>query len=261
MSRIRRGRRGEARNRLVEGPVRRQAEVDVDLDPALLGHNLWLRPLRLCGLPGLELNLSLVGRLVGRRRLVRHVPLIVPTRLRLSPLNLFGRGVDYRLVPMRPFRFQLEPVRALSEHAEASARLALASELAAGVALGDDLDAATMRLDDARRAVPLADGSVVNAWDLLATDAYIQRRESHRTAVAEALILQERKIEAQRALLVEASQRRQTLETAQAPPQGGASRRAAEGRAGRSQRGIAPAARPADEERSVTLPERARARG
>lgn len=113
---------------------------------------------------------------------------------------------------MRPFRFQLEPVRALSEHAEASARLALASELAAGMALGDDLDAATMRLDDARRAVPLADGSVVNAWDLLATDAYIQRRESHRTAVAEALILQERKIEAQRALLVEASQRRQTLE-------------------------------------------------
>ena len=113
---------------------------------------------------------------------------------------------------MRPFRFQLEPVRALSEHAEASARLALASELAAGVALGEELHAASVRLDDARSAVPLADGSVVNAWDLLATDAYIQRRESHRTAVAEALILQERTIEAQRALLVEASQRRQTLE-------------------------------------------------
>ncbi len=112
---------------------------------------------------------------------------------------------------MRPFRFQLESVRALSEHAEASARLALATELAAGVALGEELDQATSALEQAWN-VPLVDGSVVSAWDLLATDAYIQRRENHRAEVIEALLLQERKIEAQRALLVEASQRRQTLE-------------------------------------------------
>jgi len=113
---------------------------------------------------------------------------------------------------MRPFRFQLESVRALSEHAEASARLALAGELAHGLARGEELDEATALLEDARHALPLADGEVVNAWDLLATDAYLQRRETHRAAAVEALILQERKIEAQRAVLVEAARRRQTLE-------------------------------------------------
>jgi flagellar export protein FliJ len=113
---------------------------------------------------------------------------------------------------MRPFRFQLEPVRALSEHAEASARLVFAGELAAGLALGQQLEHASATLADARASTPLADGSVVSAWDLLATDAYIQRRETQRAAVVEALILQERKIEAQRTLLLEASQRRQTLE-------------------------------------------------
>src|SRR4051812_40117571 len=113
---------------------------------------------------------------------------------------------------MRPFRFQLESVRALSEHAEAAARLGLASELTEGIARVEELDEAAALLDDARRIVPMADGSVVSAWDLLATDAYLQRREASRHAAVEALVLQERRIEAQRNLLLEASRRRQTLE-------------------------------------------------
>ena len=113
---------------------------------------------------------------------------------------------------MRPFRFQLESVRALSEHAEAAARLELAGELANGHALEQELDEATVLLANARTAAPLADGAVVSAWDILATDAYLQRREQTRSAAVEAMILQERRIEAQRGLLVEASRRRQTLE-------------------------------------------------
>ncbi|HEX4519278.1 MAG TPA: hypothetical protein VH063_06815 [Gaiellaceae bacterium] len=119
---------------------------------------------------------------------------------------------DNRLVVMRPFRFQLESVRALSEHAEAAARLELANELSAGLTLERQLDEATVLLDDARSLQPLADGAVVGAWDILATDAYLQRRAHSRAAAAEAMILQERRIEAQRNLLVEASRRRQTLE-------------------------------------------------
>ena len=113
---------------------------------------------------------------------------------------------------MRTFRFQLESVRALSEHAEAAARLELAGELAAGAARSQELDEATAMLADAQQVLPLADGSHINAWDLLATDAYLQRRESSRAAAFDALVIQERRIEAQRALLVEASRRRQTLE-------------------------------------------------
>jgi flagellar export protein FliJ len=113
---------------------------------------------------------------------------------------------------MRPFRFQLESVRALSEHAEAAARLGLQGELTAGLARAEELDGASRMLEDARRLVPLADGSVVSAWDLLAADAYLQRREASRNAALDALQLQERRIEAQRNLLIEASRKRQTLE-------------------------------------------------
>jgi flagellar export protein FliJ len=113
---------------------------------------------------------------------------------------------------MRPFRFQLESVRALREHAETAHRLELAGELSVGLARSAELAEATVLLDDARTNVPLADGSTVSAWDILATDAYLQRRETVRAAAEEAVILQERRIEAQRHLLVEASRRRQTLE-------------------------------------------------
>src|SRR5690348_1166940 len=104
---------------------------------------------------------------------------------------------------MRPFRFQLESVRALSEHAEAAARLGLAGELTAGLARAEELDGASRMLEDARQVVPLADGSVVSAWDLLAADAYLQRREASRNAALDALLTQERRIEAQRNLLIE----------------------------------------------------------
>jgi flagellar export protein FliJ len=113
---------------------------------------------------------------------------------------------------MTPFRFQLESVRALSEHAEASARLGLAGELVSGLARADELDEASALLEGARHALPFDDGSVVSAWDLLATDAYLQRRESLRTNAVQALVAQQRRIDAQRALLVDASRRRQTLE-------------------------------------------------
>ena len=100
---------------------------------------------------------------------------------------------------MRPFRFQLESVRALSEHAEAAARLELASELAAGLARAQELDEADVACSRTRaRIVPLADGSVVSAWDLLATDAYLQRREASRTAALEALLC--RSVESRRSV-------------------------------------------------------------
>ncbi len=71
---------------------------------------------------------------------------------------------------------------------------------------------ATVLLEQARTSIPVVDGGEVSAWDILATDAYLQRRESARVAAADAMIVQERRIEAQRNLLIEASRKRQTLE-------------------------------------------------
>ena len=113
---------------------------------------------------------------------------------------------------MRPFRFQLESVRALSEHAEAAARLELAGELTAGLAREPELDEATALLEDARPASPLADGVRGQRLGHAGDGRVPPAPRGVRVAAAEALILQERRIEAQRDLLVEASRRRQTLE-------------------------------------------------
>ena len=71
---------------------------------------------------------------------------------------------------------------------------------------------ANLLLDDARTQVPLVDGTTVTAWDILATDAYLQRRETAHAAATEAMLIQERRIEIHRNLLIEASRRRQALE-------------------------------------------------
>jgi flagellar export protein FliJ len=113
---------------------------------------------------------------------------------------------------MHPFRFQLEAVRALREHAETSSRVELAAELAAGLTRERELGEATAMLAAARANAPIVDGSVVSAWDILATDAYLRRRETARAAAAEAMSIQERRIEIHRNLLVEASRKRQALE-------------------------------------------------
>lgn len=113
---------------------------------------------------------------------------------------------------MRPFRFQLESIRSLSEHAETASRVELAAELSVGLARERELAVATVLLEQARTSIPVVDGGEVSAWDILATDAYLQRRESARVAAADAMIVQERRIEAQRNLLIEASRKRQTLE-------------------------------------------------
>jgi flagellar export protein FliJ len=113
---------------------------------------------------------------------------------------------------MRPFHFQLEAVRALREHAETSSRVELAAELSTGLTREHELAEANLLLDDARTQVPLVDGTTVTAWDILATDAYLQRRESAHAAAAEAMLIQERRIEIHRNLLIEASRRRQALE-------------------------------------------------
>ena len=113
---------------------------------------------------------------------------------------------------MRPFHFQLEAVRALREHAETSSRVELAAELSAGLTRERELAESNLLLDDARTHVPLVDGTTVTAWDILATDAYLQRREHAQAAAAEAMLIQERRIEIHRNLLIEASRRRQALE-------------------------------------------------
>ncbi|HEY4349547.1 MAG TPA: flagellar FliJ family protein [Gaiellaceae bacterium] len=113
---------------------------------------------------------------------------------------------------MRPFRFQLEAVRALREHAETSSRVELAGELSTALTRRQELAEATVMLEDARTNAPFVDGSTVSAWDILATDAYLQRRETARAAAAEAMLIQERRIEIHRNLLVEASRKRQALE-------------------------------------------------
>jgi flagellar export protein FliJ len=113
---------------------------------------------------------------------------------------------------MRPFHFQLEAVRALREHAESASRVELAAELSTGLAREQELAEATDLLARARTSMPLVDGAIVNAWDILATDAYLQRRETARAKAAEAMQIQERRIEIHRNLLVEASRRRQALE-------------------------------------------------
>ena len=114
---------------------------------------------------------------------------------------------------MRPFRFELEAVRALSEHAESSSRVQLAGELLTGMSRDQELAEATAQLEDARANIPFADRrTVINAWDLLVSDAYLYRRESARAAAAEAALLQEQRIEIHRNVLIEASRKRQALE-------------------------------------------------
>jgi flagellar export protein FliJ len=113
---------------------------------------------------------------------------------------------------MRPFRFELEAVRTLREHAENAARVELAGELLAGADRDRELVDATATLAQARTATVFADGAVVNAWDILATDAYLQRRESAHAAATQAAALQAQRIELHRTTLIEASRRRQTLE-------------------------------------------------
>lgn len=113
---------------------------------------------------------------------------------------------------MRPFRFELEAVRALREHAETTSRVELAGELAAGQSRDQELAQASEELAVALAVLPLADGAVVGAWDILATDAYLQRRANAHLKAVEAARQQAHRIELRRNVLVEASRKRQALE-------------------------------------------------
>jgi len=113
---------------------------------------------------------------------------------------------------MRPFRFELEAVRALSEHAESNSRVELAGAMLTGLTRDRELAEANELFEEAQAKSPLRDGAIVGAWDILATDAYLQRREAARAAAAEEALEQARRIEVHRNLLVEASRKRQALE-------------------------------------------------
>src|SRR5689334_23586330 len=123
-----------------------------------------------------------------------------------SPLRLAtNRAVT------RPFQFRLERVRELREHAEDQAREDLASSLAIRMKGEAMLRAATEDLGaahDARRKA----SAEVNAADLLAMQAYLERAERQRESAALELDRRDAEVDARRATLAQRSQERQVLE-------------------------------------------------
>lgn len=110
------------------------------------------------------------------------------------------------------FRFRLERVRGLHERKEETAKQAL------GIALGNHargeqaLRTVESTLDGARAAQRDASAGLINAADLLAHQAYLERTEAARRATRDELARREHELARRRDALTAASRDRQALE-------------------------------------------------
>jgi flagellar FliJ protein len=115
---------------------------------------------------------------------------------------------------MAQFTFKLESVRALREQAERAAQEELARELALSAAREQALNDAGTVLGDAQRALAAVPGSTLTPQELIARQAYLERRERLQSVAAAELALQLRNVESRRARLARAARDREALERA-----------------------------------------------
>jgi flagellar export protein FliJ len=115
---------------------------------------------------------------------------------------------------MARFHFKLEAVRSLREQDEQRAQEELARELALAAARHARLAEAGEELRIARDAAAAHAGATLTPQELVARQAFVERRERERQAAAAELDLQERAVESRRSDLERAAQAREVLERA-----------------------------------------------
>jgi flagellar FliJ protein len=110
------------------------------------------------------------------------------------------------------FRFSLERVRVLRERTEDAAKEALAGAMQDQQRSERDVQDAAEAVLRARRAQLGASSGPMNAGDLIAHQAYLERSEVAHRASQEMLGRTERQVDARRTELTEAARDRQALE-------------------------------------------------
>jgi flagellar protein FliJ len=110
------------------------------------------------------------------------------------------------------FRFRLERVRALRERREDAAKQELAGALVRHRRCEEEVQAAANRIADARAAQMDATQLPMNATDLMARQAYLERAERAHQATRQDLQRREVELTQHREVLMKAAQERQALE-------------------------------------------------
>ena len=115
---------------------------------------------------------------------------------------------------MARFHFKLEAVRSLREQAEKRAQEELARELALAAARQARAADAAQELDVARAAAAAPSGASLTPQELVARQAFVERRERERQRAVAELEVQEQAVEQRRGDLERAAQAREVLERA-----------------------------------------------
>jgi flagellar export protein FliJ len=115
---------------------------------------------------------------------------------------------------MARFHFKLEAVRSLREQAEQRAQEELARELAFAAAQQARVAEAGKELDTARAAGAAPSGATLTPQELVARQAFVERRERERELAVAELEVQEQAVEVRRGDLERAAQAREVLERA-----------------------------------------------
>jgi flagellar FliJ protein len=110
------------------------------------------------------------------------------------------------------FRFRLERVRALRERAEDEAKEAFAASMQDRNRSEQEMDEAARRVEAAREAQLDTAAAPVNATELIARQAYLERSERAHEATKQDLHRREQAMEQRREELTEAARERQALE-------------------------------------------------
>jgi len=126
--------------------------------------------------------------------------------------GLNGGGRRSITAGVKRFSFKLETVRALREQVEQVAREELARELSLSALRRAELTDAEARLDSARTAGALLPGAVAGGGELVARQAFVERRERELRAVSIEADLQEDEVERRRVRLEQAAQERESIE-------------------------------------------------
>lgn len=110
------------------------------------------------------------------------------------------------------FRFRLERVRALRERAEDEAKEAFAASMQDRNRSEQEMEEAARRVAAAREAQLDTTAAPVNATELIARQAYLERSERAHEATKQDLHRRDQALEQRREELTEAARERQALE-------------------------------------------------
>lgn len=110
------------------------------------------------------------------------------------------------------FRFRLERVRALRERAEDEAKQAFAGAMVQRLRSVQEMEDAAKRVEQARRAQLGAHTAPMNATELIAGQAYLERSERAHRVSQDDLSRHDQSLAQRRGELTEAARDRQALE-------------------------------------------------